>query len=355
MVERPWLYSVLGLVGFLLVSYGIIIYGLPVVMPFLVALILAEFINPVVNWLSAKAKIPRTLSVSIILLILVALIATLMTVGIGYLVEDIEDLIDRLPYLYATGLDLSSRFAEQFKELHDTLPTTIQEQLNTNLTALQKNLDTYLGNLAKLLGLITSLPSFLINVMVAFIATFFIARDRNEINAFLLSLFPTGWRPALRQVKNQVWSSAIGWGKAQLMLIMLTMIQSIIGLSLIGSHYAVLVGMAIGFVDVLPIVGPGAIFLPWAVYSFLFGSKAFGVKLLVLYAVVTTVRQVLESKVVGDQVGLHPLAVLMAIYLGIIFFGALGVIFGPLLAILLKAMITSGLLPIFPDESRIKR
>lgn len=354
-MERPWLYSVLGLAGFLLVSYGIIMYGVPLVMPFVAALIIAEFINPVVTWLARRARIPRTLSVTIILIILVAIISALLTVGIGYLVDEIEKFLANLPYLYAGGLDLSARFAEQFKELHENLPSTIKEQLDSNLTALQNNLSDYLGELTKALGVVTSLPGFLINVLIAFIATFFIARDRDHINAFLLSLFPVVWRPKLREVKTEVWSSAIGWGKAQLMLILLTMLQSIIGLSLIGANYAVLVGMAVGFVDVLPVIGPGAIYLPWAAYAFIFGDKVFGIKLLVLYAIVTGVRQVLESKVVGDQVGLHPLAVLLAMYLGITFFGGLGVIFGPLLAILLKAMITSGLLPIFPDESRTKR
>lgn len=351
-MEKPWIYSVIGLAGFLLISYGIITYGLPVIMPFVAALMIAELMNPTVNWLSKRARIPRAVSVSLVLIFFIALLTTLLTVGIGYLVREIEALMAQLPYLYATGLDLSAQLAERLAHLNETMPETFQEQINTNLTALQGSLSTYLGNLAKLLGVVTSLPGFMINVLVAFIATFFIARDREQISAFLLTLFPVKWREQLRQVKVQVWSSAIGWAKAQFMLIMLTLVQSVIGLSLIGARYALLVGLAIGFFDVLPILGPGAVFLPWAGYAFLFGSPVFGVKLLVLYAFVILVRQTLESKLVGDQVGLHPLGVLLAIYLGIQFFGALGVIFGPLLAILLKAMITSGLLPIFPDESR---
>lgn len=351
-LERSWLYSIAGLAGFLVISWAMITYGLPLVMPFVAALVLAEFMNAPVNWLARRLRIPRTLSVSIILVLMVAVIATLLTAGIGYLVDEIEHLMDNLPYLYAAGLDLSARLAEQFTHLNEALPSTIQEQVSVNLAELQNNATEYLKNLVRVLSVVTSLPGFLINVLVAFIATFFIARDRQEIGSFLLSLFPVAWRQQLRQVKTQVWSSAIGWGKAQLMLILLTMVQSIIGFSIIGANYAVLVGIAVGFVDVLPILGPGAVFLPWAAYAFIFGNKVFGIKLLVLYAVVTGVRQVLESKLVGDQVGLHPLAVLAAIYLGITFFGALGVIWGPLLAILLKAMITSGLLPIFPDESR---
>lgn len=351
-MERPWFYSVIGLTGFLFISYAVITYGLPLVMPFVAALIIAEFINPVVNWLSKRARIPRSLSVAVVLTIVVGAISTLLTVGISYLIGEIEKFIANLPYLYAIGLDLSARFAEQFAHFHESMPANIQAQVTDSLAQIQQNVASYLRNLSELLGLVTSLPGFFINVLVCFIATFFIARDREQITAFLLSLFPVSWRSALRQVKTQVWSSAIGWGKAQLLLITLTMIQSMIGLAVIGANYAVLVGLAVGFMDVLPILGPGAVYLPWAVYAFVFGNKIFAVKLLVLYALVVVVRQILESKLVGDQVGLHPLAVLLSIYLGITFFGALGVIFGPLLAILLKAMITSGLLPIFPDESR---
>ena len=354
-LQKPWIFSVIGLAGFLLVSWALISYGIPLVFPFVFALLVAEFVNPVVNLLSKKAKIPRTLSVSVVLLLLIGVVSVLLTVGIGYLVDEIELLIANLPYLYALGMDLGSQFAEQFARFHDGLPLTIQEQLAGTLGELQEDLKTYLGTLVGSLGVVASLPSFLINSIIAVVATFLIARDRDQINAFLLSLFPVEWRPGLRQVKNQVWTSAIGWGKAQLMLIMLTMLQSIIGLSIIGSNYAVLVGILVGLVDVMPILGPGAVFIPWAVYSFIFGSKIFGIKLLVLYGILVGVRQVMESKLVGDQIGLHPLAVLLAIYLGITFFGALGVIFGPLLAILLKAMITSGLLPIFPDESRNKK
>lgn len=351
-MERSWIYSVAGLTGFLLISYLVITYAFPVVMPFIVALVLAEFMQPPVNWLCRRARLPRTISVGIVLIILVAIIVTLLTFGMTYLINEIEKLIENLPYLYAIGLDLSERILEQLAQLNESLPAGFKEQIAESLSEIQGDLRAYLTRLAELLGLVTSVPTFLINVLVAFVATFFIARDRDQITAFLLSLFPVQWRKGLRQVKTQVWSSAIGWAKVQALLILLTMLQSIVGLFIIGANYAVLVGIAVGLLDVLPILGPGTLYVPWAAYALLTGNINFAVKLLILYGLIIAVRQVLESKMVGDRVGLHPLAVLLAIYLGIVFFGALGVIFGPLLAILLKAMITSGLLPIFPDESR---
>ncbi len=351
-MDRAWLFSVLGLAAFLIVAWALLTYGLPVVLPFVLAWLIAELMDPPVTWLVRRARMPRALAVAIVLLIVVGVMGALFTVGIAYLVGEIRSLIGNLPYLYAAGLDLSSQLLVYLEEAVGNLPESIQVQISENLSKLQSNLGGYLEALARRLGFVTSVPGFLINVIITFVATFFMARDRREIGLFLLSLFPAKWRDQLRQVKMEVWNNAIGWAKAQAMLITMTAVVSTIGFAIIGANYVVLAGLAIGLLDVLPIVGPGALYVPWILYSAFTGSWGFAVKLLIVYASVSALRQMLESKVVGDQVGLHPLAVLLAIYLGIKFFGALGVLFGPLITILLKAMITSGLLPIFTDEGR---
>lgn len=350
-MTRAWLISVASLIGFLVAFYLLVMYALPLVLPFAVAVLAAELIEPLVSRLTWRGKVPRALAVSGVVIVMVGLIVTAFTIAIGRLALEIQIALVQLPYWYDIGIDLSRRFAEQFGAFHATLPSSIQSMLTQNLSALQKALSSSSGlpSVVTTLSAFSGLPVFVTNMIVAVIATFFISRDRKEIFAFLLSLFPSAWRPKVRQVKVEVWSSAMGFAKAQGMLILLTMTQTIIGLAIIGSNYAVLMGVIVGIADVLPLLGPAAIFLPWIAYSFLFGSKAFGVKLLVLYGLVAAVRQVLEAKVVGDQVGLHPLAILLSIYLGFQFFGALGFIVGPLLAILLKSVIRSGLLPALHD------
>jgi sporulation integral membrane protein YtvI len=349
---KAWLYSIAGLAGFLAGTYVLLIYGLPLVLPFVIALVVAELIEPLVNVFNWRSKVPRTLSVTVVLLLFVGLITTAVTAAVGRLVQEILKLTDQLPYIFSAVMDLAERFSEQFGAFHANLPGSIQKIVAENLTALQSTASSHLPDLAKTLGVVSGLPGFLANLLIALIATFFISRDRQEIGAFLLSLFPGVWRPKIREVKVEVWSSAMGWAKAQLTLVLLTMVQTMIGLSLIGASYAVLMGMIVGVADLLPLLGPASIFLPWIAYSFIFGSKVFGIRLLILYAIVAGVRQVLEAKVVGDRIGLHPLAILVAVYLGFQFFGAMGFVVGPLLAILLKSMIKSGLLPIFREEPR---
>lgn len=347
---RPWLYSLLGLAGFLLVMYLLITFGLPVVMPFVVALVIAELLEPLVKLLTFKGRVPRGIASGLVLVLFLGLLTLGLTAAVARLATEIKGVIAQLPYLYAYGMDMGTRFAEQFGAFNQTLPGTIQDLLANNLETLQSWLGDQLENLAGSLSVISSLPSVVTNILIAAIATFFMSRDREVISNFLIRLFPSMWHDQLRKVKTDVWTSSMGWAKAQLMLITLTMIQTIIGLSLIGAKYAVTMGVLVGVADLLPVLGPAAVYLPWAVYAFVAGDTVFAVKLLVLYGIVTAIRQVLESKIVGDQVGLHPLAILFALYLGFQFFGAVGFVVGPLLAILLKSLIKSGLLPIFQER-----
>jgi len=349
---RAWLIAAGSILGFLIASYLLIMYGLGLFLPFVIALVLAEVLEPLVKAMSQKGRVPRSIAIAVVLIVLMGLVVTGLTVAIARLVQEIQLVITQLPYLYAVGLDLAARLSEQFGAFHATLPASVQQILATNLASVQKSLSTRLPSVAGTLGAFSGLPALLTNLLIAVIATFFISRDRRQIFDFLLSLVPSAWRPKVRQVKAEVWTSVIGFAKAQFFLISLTMLQTIIGLALIKSEYALLMGVVVGIADLLPLLGPATIYLPWIAYSFLFGSKVFGIKLLVLWVFVAGVRQVLEPKLVGDQLGLHPLTILFSVYMGFQFFGALGFVVGPLMAILLKAVIRSGLLPFTTDRSR---
>lgn len=347
---RSWIYSVIGLTGFLLVSYALIIYALPLFLPFVLALLLAELVEPVVGRLTFRGKVPRSLAVAVVLLVVVGLMGFGLTAAIGRLVHEIQVLLAQLPELYRLGEAMVTRFADQVSAYNATLPEGIQEVLISNMESLQRLLSEGLGPVSSTLGYVTSLPMFLVNTLFFLIATFFISRDRRQIGQFLLRLFPSAWREQITQVRLTVWSSAMGFAKAMLLLISMTMTQAVVGLWIIGAPYPVLLGILIGVADILPLLGPGTILTPWAIYAMLTGNVWFGLQLLILYGILTSVRQMLEAKVVGEKMGIHPLAILISFYLGFRFFGAIGFVLGPLLAILLKAMIASGLLPIFQDD-----
>jgi len=91
--------------------------------------------------------------------------------------------------------------------------------------------------------------------------------------------------------------------------------------------------------DIIPVLGPGTLIIPWAVWSFVVGDIGFGIGLLVIYIIVSVTRYILEPKIVGDRVGLHPLAALAAIFIGMKLFGLVGLILGPITLAVVLAML----------------
>ena len=160
----------------------------------------------------------------------------------------------------------------------------------------------------------------------------------------LLDLIPSPWDEKVAQVLRDIVAGFINFAKAQLMLMTITVIISVSGLYIIGSEYALTIGLLAGFLDLLPIVGPALIYLPWIVWSFTSGDATFAVKLIILYCVLAGVRQTLEAKVVSVNLGLNPLATLIAMYAGLKLIGVIGLLLGPILLIAIKAVQKSGVL-----------
>jgi len=110
------------------------------------------------------------------------------------------------------------------------------------------------------------------------------------------------------------------------------------------ADYAFLLALVICVLDALPIFGTGTVLIPWSVYSLLTGDIRLGVSTIILYGVCFVVRQILEPRIVGERIGVHPLITLMAIYVGLKFGGVLGMFIGIFIVIFVKYLMQSGIL-----------
>lgn len=122
---------------------------------------------------------------------------------------------------------------------------------------------------------------------------------------------------------------------------MVSFVISLIGLyifKIIGLNieYPLIAALGIGFVDALPIFGSGTVMLPWAVIIAFNGDYTLSVCILVLWIVMSCVRQLIEPKIVSKQIGIHPIFTLIAMYTGFKFIGVMGMLVGPILLIVLK-------------------
>lgn len=345
-----WLWSVAALAGFLVLSYAAVRWALPLVLPFVLGAILAEFVNPAVDFLSrgtGRFRVPRALASAVVLLAGAGVLGGLLVLGAARAVAEIQALAQALPYYYAATVDLLSRLARETGGMPATLPEALRSFLTGNPEQVQRILGEVSGALTRIVQVLAALPVILTNLLIAFVAAFFLSRDREAIGRFFLGLLPPGARPKVSQVKADVWNTAMGFLKGLFVLVSVTTVLSVTGLTLVRADYALLMGLLVGLADVVPVVGPGAVYLPWAAVELLSGDRLMALKLVFLYAGIVGVRQVLEPKVLGQHTGLHPLAILLSMYLGFQLLGGWGFIMGPLIAALLKSVVGSGLLPLF--------
>ncbi|PSR33249.1 MAG: hypothetical protein C7B44_14800, partial [Sulfobacillus thermosulfidooxidans] len=149
---------------------------------------------------------------------------------------------------------------------------------------------------------------------------------------------PPPIRPYVHHVHDDILAGALGFLKAQGTLIALTTFGTMAGLIFFGFKYAVLIGVLAGLLDFVPYMGPTTLLAPWAVVAFLSGAMMDGVKVLTVMLGVALLRQFTEPRLVGQNMGLHPLVALAALYFGVRLFGPAGFILGPISAVVIKVL-----------------
>jgi sporulation integral membrane protein YtvI len=336
-----WLYLLAVLAGIFLA----VRFVLPYVLPFALGAAVAVVIEPVVQLVQRRGKMARGLAVAVVLsLVMLVGLYGLYLIMAG-LIGELLRLYQQLPHDYAAALVRADELVRLFEEALPALPDPLRLSLEAQLASAYQELTALVGGVVQL---VRRAPGLVMVWMVAILSAFFFSRDRRQINRFLLSLLPGIWRERVRRANADVLRSVLGLVNAQLVLVGLTAAFATIALRLAGVTYAVAIGLAVGVLDLLPILGPGLIFLPWSAYALLSGQPGFSAYLIGVYAVMAGARYAVQPHLIGARIGMHPLATLLALYLGVRFFGVNGLLIGPLTAIVVKALVQSGILPLFP-------
>ena len=130
--------------------------------------------------------------------------------------------------------------------------------------------------------------------------------------------------------------------KGYLILMVINFAEISLGLLLFGVKNAVVIAIGIAMLDVLPILGTGTVLIPWSLISLINGNYGLALGLIVLYIITVIVRNLIEPKIIGGQVGLHPLITLVSIFIGLRLFGFFGMICLPLAIIIIFSLYKGG-------------
>ena len=186
------------------------------------------------------------------------------------------------------------------------------------------------------ISVVKHIPGILLAIVFSILASYFLIRDKKKLKLALTRVIGEGASAKLHEIKFYLHEAVFAYLKAQCILMSITFVEVFIGLSVLNVKYAFLFALIIAIVDAIPVFGTGTILIPWAIYNVIVGRFSFAVGLVIIYAVCLVVRQFLEPKILSSQIGVHPLLTLLAMYVGYRTIGIIGMIFGPLIALVTK-------------------
>jgi len=323
--------------------------------PFIIAWIIAFFMNPLVNFLHKKVKLPRFLAVLVVLILIFGIIASLLTLLIGELISITEFLAKNVQKVFENSLSaieywinytvepIMQQLSNYFSHLNEDQQNTII----TNLKEIGSNLATSIASilqsfLSKAPAFFSWFPNAATVLLFTILATFFISKDWYKLKKTAGTYVPIKVRNSSMKVYIELRKALFGFIRAQLTLIFITFLIVLIGLLILRVKYALAIAFIIGIVDLLPILGTGFVFVPWTIYQFIIQNYSLGIGLAVLYAVVIVQRQLMEPKIVASNIGLSPLATIISIFIGLKVIGVLGLIVGPIIAVFINTLHKSG-------------
>ncbi|MGI6038193.1 MAG: sporulation integral membrane protein YtvI [Limnochordia bacterium] len=331
--ERATLY---WLGGILLLIYVLPVI-VPLITPFLLAFLFASIIDPFVDDLE-RLGMPRGAAVLTVCCCLALILGLGLLGGYLHLSQEIRGLLESLP----PGEDWATRLMEawniHWQRWFRHLPAPLGASLSQAMGGMSGIIEGLLWEGWNFLG---NLPGFLATAAVALIASYFISRDKYLITQLIKRSTPKGWHHKLIIVRDELLTGVMGIIRAQVLLLTISTGMMIMGLNLLGLPYAGLIGLLAGFFDLLPVIGPGLILGPVALYYFIEENMIRALGILVLLGMVFLSRQLAEPRIMSHYVGIHPLAILIGIYAGVRLLGFEGLLLGPLLIIILRALFSA--------------
>ncbi len=347
---RTLLLRLLILIVALLIFYLLFYWVLPAIKrgagivfslfaPFLLAAALAALIEPLVNFFERRG-LGRAWAVSLAMLLGVGVGVGLLVLLVFRLVIELVSISTTLP-VHATQAsitlwELLLRLQDYFVTIELPREAMLDLQvLFNNLAQLATRVATSILN--SLLGIVTFLPAGLLMVLVTLLATFFFSRDKKYIKEGLYRWFSHAVAAKLHYLGNELGNAIVGFVRAQLVLMLVTVFVTLVGLYYLQVSFAVTMAILVGVADLLPVIGPGSVLIPWAVWAAATGDTRFAIELVVLFVLVTVIRQVIQPKVLSDSIGVHPLEVLVVLYVGLKAFGVMGALLAPIALVLGKA------------------
>ncbi|MCA0969835.1 sporulation integral membrane protein YtvI [Halobacillus litoralis] len=361
-------FRLIMLLSILIVALYIFYFSWKYLYPFIIALMLAWILQPFISLLQHRFRIPRPLAVVLLLGFFFTFLSSLILLviveavkGIKIMAVDTPAKVEQMVTHVLTQVkSVFFKFSGGMEEWINSLPISDHLSLQESWTVLESKIrelaSTVIESVLGILTIVlTSIPTSLTSFLAFALAAFFFSNDWDKMENALSKVVPEFWRERASLIPKQMKQTVKGVIKAQIILVCVSSVLIFTGLKLFQLEHATSITLIAAFVDLIPYIGTGVIFVPWAVYAFFQGDFLVTIQLSSLYMIVMITRQLLEPKLLASHFGIHPVLLLMALFLGFQLLGVYGMLLSPFILVCIKTLHTTGMLHLALDFIMIRK
>ncbi len=320
-----------GFTLFLIIGavYFFLEYLTPLLAPLLVAMLFVTMFGPTLKKMQTKLHVHRQVGAVILLLIACTVVSLLLWILFSWAVGSLPTILGKLD-------TIEQQIGEMIHNLCRSVGRTIgidSEYLEEILLGhLEKGIDyiqqdAFPGMLSQSLTYLKAIAAAAGFLVTFLIATVLLAKDYDRI---MNSLLDREEYHVVLEVICGIIRYIATFVRAQLLIMGAIAVLSAVVLSIVGIENGALWGILAGVLDSLPFVGTGIVLFPLAMVQLFYGHMGQAVVCLILFACCAFLREMLEPRLIGNRIGVSPIAVLASVYAGIRLFGIWGIIKGPL-------------------------
>lgn len=374
--RRNFLINILFIAAILALVYVFFKYFFWVTAPFILTFLMAILLQTPIRKLDKKCgkKFHTLWSILLVLAVLIIIVVPLIFILsslFSRLAEIVKYAIAQLSDIPTFLTTLENELLDFLKFLPDGVYATVSESISNTFTKLIEDFDLSIiginmdsvkngvtSGISGVFGVVKNIPSAAIGIVIGIIAWIFFTKDYDRVVRFIQLQLPEGKKNLLVEFKQVFRTTILKMFRAYGLIMLITFGELFLGFSILSltgimnNGYYVWIALGITIFDILPVAGSGGILIPWAIFSLVMGNYKQAIGLVVIYAVITLIRQYIEPKIVGDSLGVHPLITLMGLYFGLKLFGFLGMFIVPLTVMTLKAFNDTGRIQLWKTPNR---
>ena len=316
--------------------------------PFVFAFMAATLLNPIVRQLQRRLNWNRGILTMFVLVFLLCGLGSLIWILIGAVGRELITLLNNWESIVAQSVDTVNQLELLFDELWALVPPDLVSVIDSIYVSLLSWTETAAPQLLesltnRSLSIAKGAPSFILALLMFLIASYFITADYPYLRSRTKDFLSPQLLHFASQVKRTTLSAFGGYLRAQFLLSMGVFCILIVGFFFMGQGYGVLLALVLSMIDFIPILGAGTVMVPWAFLCLFTMEFRTAFSLMIIWGIITLFRRMAEPKVVGNQTGLSPILSLVSIYVGMKLAGVLGMILGPIVALIILNLSEIGL------------